>query len=205
MDYGHLLRRGFHLCAPVFLVYYLMPEDFLGIGRDNILLTAFAGLMAFEIIRLATGKVFVGLREYEKGRLSAYAWAAIGITLGFLFFPMMFVVPAVWGIGWVDPLIGEMRKSHKRERKRRKHKRRKRKMKGYPHIPLAVYFLITFTCIYFLSEISLPVIILIAAVASVVAIAVEKPSHKHIDDDFLMLFVPLLAMHLLYATINYLA
>ena len=87
------------MLAPVWLVYYLIPEDLLGIGREPLLLVFFAGVMAVETGRVATGKVFFGLRPYEKKQLSAFAWAAIGITIAFLFFPMEFVIPAVTGIG----------------------------------------------------------------------------------------------------------
>jgi hypothetical protein len=185
MEYGHWFRRGFHFCAPLFLVYYLIPRDLWGIGffREAMLLAVFVVVMVIEALRLAKGKVFFGLRDYEKGQLSAYAWAAIGITVAFLFFLREFVICAVWGMGWTDPLIGELRRHWK---------------KGYPAIPLVTYFLLTFTLLRVFSEIALPVCLLLAAVGSAVAIAVEYPKIRHVDDDFLMLIVPLVAVTATY-------
>lgn len=181
MDRAHLFRRAFHLCAPLFLVYYLVPQDMwgLGISRETFLLIVFSILMIFESIRLATGRIFFGLRDYEKKQLSAYAWASIGITIAFLFFPPVFVICAVVGVGWTDPLIGELRRKWK---------------KGYPAIPLAVYFLIIVGCLQMFSEILLFAQLFIASLAAVVAITVECPKIKQVDDDFLMLVVPLVVM-----------
>jgi len=185
MDKAHLFRRAFHLCAPLFLVYYLIPEDMwgLGISREIFLLIVFLILMIFESVRLATGRVFFGLRDYEKKQLSAYAWASIGITIAFLFFPPVFVICAVVGLGWTDPLIGELRRKWK---------------KGYPAIPLAVYFLIIMACLQLFSEIPLFVQLFMASLTAAVAIIVEGPRIKQIDDDFLMLVIPLFVMTGLY-------
>lgn len=195
MDYGHVARRLFHLCAPVFLIYYFIPEDFLGVGREPLLAFTFAVLIIMEAIRLKKKQVFFGMRDYEAGQLSAYAWATIGLTIAFLFFPQVFVIPAVIGIGWIDPLIGEMRK---------------RKMKGYPHIPLLVYFMITLSSLALFAEglgydIGLKEMILISVTGSFVAIVVEKPTFKRVDDDFLMLVFPLLATSSLYWLMSQLA
>ena len=183
MDKDHLFRRLFHFCAPLILLYYIVPDIFLGLQKFWWVLIVLAALLILEAIRLASGRVFFGLREYEKGQLSAYAWAGIGITLGFAFFQPMFVACVVFGIGWVDPLIGEMRK--------------RKKMKYYPHIPLLAYFFIVLGCLIALSDISLLTIIILGAVSSASAIAVEKPQLP-VDDDFLMLIVPLIVLTAFY-------
>ncbi len=185
MEYGHFFRRAFHLCAPLFLVYYLIPEDMweLGVSKKILLLVVFLSVMTIEATRLITGSVFFGLREYEKKQLSAYAWAAIGITLAFLFFPPVFVVCTVVGMGWTDPLIGELKKHWK---------------KGYPAVPLAVYFIITMGCLHVFSDIQIYIQILLAGLTTVVAILVEYPQLKCVDDDFLMLIIPLLVLSVVY-------
>lgn len=185
---GHLARRLFHLSAPAFLIYYVLPEDFLTIGRQNFVFIIFGLVMALEIYRLARGEVFFGMRDYEANQLSAYGWAAIGLTLAYVFFPQIFVIPALFGIGWIDPLIGEMRR---------------RKMKGYPLVPLLAYFILTFSCLFIFSgmldiDFTVPMMLMLASAASVVAITVEKPTLKHLDDDFLMLIFPLITLTVLY-------
>lgn len=193
MDLDHLARRLFHLSAPVWLVYYLVPEDVFGFGRVNLLIAAFLIIIAFEAQRLARKKVYFGMRDYEARQLSAYAWATIGLTVSFIFFPQLFVIPAVIGIGWTDPLIGEMKR---------------RRMKWYPQIPLAVYFSITFGSLLLFSEglgyaIPLWAMVMLAVVGSLVAITVEKPTIKKLDDDFLMMVVPLFFVSSLHWFLQY--
>ena len=146
------------------------------------------GLLVLEATRLLTGRVFFGLREYEKGQLSAFAWAGIGVTIAFLFFPMPFVVCAVFGLAWTDPLIGEMR--------------RKKLMRYYPGIPLIVYFFISASCLLAISEFTIIQIIIFSITGSIVAISVEKPKLP-VDDDFLMLVVPLTAVTLINCYLDY--
>ena len=188
MDTGHVARRLFHLSAPFVLIYYFFPEDFLIIGREMVLISVFSLIMILEISRLMRKKVYFGMRDYEATQLSAYAWATIGVFISFMFFPMLFVIPAITGIGWTDPLIGEMNK---------------RKMKGYPIIPIIVYFLITFFSFFLFAEplgydMGIPLMIILALAGSVVAITVEKPRIKEIDDDFLMMVIPLFVVYSLY-------
>ena len=191
MDSGHVARRIFHLCAPFILIYYFFPEDMLGIGRQNFLIIIFSLIMILEISRLLRKKVYFGMRDYEANQLSAYGWATIGVFISFIFFPMLFVIPAITGIGWTDPLIGEMNK---------------RKMKGYPIIPIIVYFLITFFSFFLFAEplgydMSIALMAFLAIVGAVVAIAVEKPRIKQGDDGFLMMVIPLLVVYSLYRLI----
>jgi dolichol kinase len=187
MDYGHLFRRAFHLCAPIILVYYLLPHRFLGFSKEAWLLLGLFGLLLLEAGRLFTGRIFFGLREYERKQISAYAWAGIGVTIAFLFFPMPFVICSVVGLGWTDPLIGEMRK--------------RKMMRYYPATPLAVYFLIAAVCLFVFSDFTIIQVFILGFVGSVAAISVEKPKLP-IDDDFLMLVVPLAVLTLVYEYLN---
>jgi len=183
MDYGHLFRRGFHLCAPAFLVYYLLPDKIFWIPKEVLVLIVLFAVLLLEAVRLFTGRIFFGLREYERGQISAYAWAAIGLTAALFFFPMPLVICSVVGLAWTDPLIGEMRK--------------KRKMRYYPALPFIMYFLIVATSLILFSDIHLISVLIIGIVGSIVAISAEKPKTP-VDDDFLMLIVPLVVMTLVY-------
>lgn len=178
------------MLAPVWLVYYLLPDEILTFDREHVLLAAFGLAMMLEAARLWTRTIFPGFREYEKHQISAFGWAAIGITAAFIFFPMAFVIPAVTGIGWIDPLIGEMRR---------------RGTRGYPWLPFAAYFLIVVGSLQIWSDIEPVVQPILALSAASAAIIAEKPSLKHLDDDFLMLVIPLAVMHGLNELIKYLA
>lgn len=186
MDRPHLFRRIFHLCAPLFLAYYLVPDTFLLLPKFYWVLIVLLALLILEAIRLATGWMFFGLRDYEKDRLSAFAWAGIGITLAFFFFPPEFVACTIFGIGWVDPLIGELRS---RGLKR-----------WYPSIPLLAYFAIVFFSLLVLTNLPVSAILVLGITGSMTAVAAEGPKLP-VDDDFLMLMVPLLV---LTATAHYL-
>jgi dolichol kinase len=183
MDYAHIFRRLFHLCGPLVLVYYIMPDTLLWVPKYAWVFLTLAGLLTIEVIRLYTGKMFFGLRDYEKGQISAYAWAGIAITIAFFCFPPTLVICAVIGMCWTDPLIGEMRK--------------KRKMKHYPALPLCMYFVIVTAYLFLFSDIKIISVLGLGIVGSLIAIAIEKPKLP-IDDDFLMLVVPLVALTLVH-------
>ncbi len=183
MDRGHVFRRMFHLCAPGILVYYFFPGTFLGISKEAWLILGLILLLVLEAGRLFRGKVFFGMRDYEKTQISAYAWAGMGVTIALLAFPMPFVICAVVGLGWTDPIIGELRK--------------RKRMTYYPWMPLLFYFLIVFGCLVLFSDIPWLAIVILASVGSLGAIAVEKPKIP-VDDDFLMLVLPLIVMTLVY-------
>jgi hypothetical protein len=151
----------------------------LGVSNKEFIILIFILLMIFEAFRLGTGRIFFGLRDYERNQLSAYAWAAIAITIAFLFFPPVFVICAVVGLGWTDPLIGELRKHWK---------------EAYPTLPIVVYFLIIIGCLHLFSDIPLLVQLFLAGLTTVVAILVEYPKLIYVDDDFLMLIIPLIVL-----------
>lgn len=183
MDRGHVFRRLFHLCAPGVLVYYIFPDPFLGISKDTWLIVGLILLLILEAGRLLRGKIFFGMRDYERTQISAYAWAGIGVAIALLVFPMPFVICAVVGLGWTDPIIGELRK--------------RRRMSYYPWLPILLYFNIVFWCLVIFSDIPWLAIAILASVGSLGAIAVEKPKIP-VDDDFLMLVLPLVIMTLVY-------
>jgi dolichol kinase len=181
MDYERAFRRAFHMCAPLFLLYYLIPGEvwLIGVRKELCLLVLLLLLLVSEAVRLHSGRTFFGLREYEGRQLSAYTWAGIGMTMALILFPMAFVICAVVGMGWTDPLIGELRQKWK---------------KAYPALPILVYFTITISCLRIFSDISLWSQFFLAGIATAVALLSERPALKYVDDDFLMLMVPLLVM-----------
>lgn len=171
----HLLRRAFHLASPVFLVYYLIPED-LGVGVTRLSLVLFMAscVVGIEATRIALRIPIFGLRGYEAERVSAYAWGGLGLALAVLVFPPAFVVACFVGMAWIDPLCAFARK------------------RGvYPVAPLVAWIAIFVIVAVALGRADGWPLVLVGAP---VALAAEYPNLKHVDDDFLMFMAPLVAV-----------
>lgn len=176
-----IARRILHICAPVFLIYYYIPDDcWIGIPKRIALLVILLIVLFVELFRILLGLEFFGLKYYEKKQVSAYAWASLGFALAFLIFNPVLVVPVIFGMAWIDPLCAYLRK---------------RKI-GYPIIPLAGYALIMLPTLFIISDFAVVKIIALTAIGSITAIGSEYPNLKYIDDDFTMVFFPLVALTL---------
>ena len=184
MEYGHVLRRLVHLCTPLFLIYYLLPEPLWpgGLTREQGLVILLIVVLTMEIMRLRRRWRIIGIREYEYERMSAAAWAAIAMVFTFLFFPFQLAAPALIGMGFVDPLIGELRL---------------RKSNLYPLLPIIVYFGLVLTTLSLTVAFDARAIIA-SVLATSVAIYLEKLRLPYLDDDFLMIVPPLLVMAAVY-------
>jgi len=180
MEKAERVRRIVHLSYPVALLYYAFPPDtYIGVPREFFVLGFLVAFFVLEAIRLNTGINMPLIREYERNRIGAYAVGSLAIGLGLIFFPMPATAVATCGMAWVDPLC--------------------RMTKGrntYPVVPLTVYFVLA-VLIFIVTDVQLPKAILFSSIGAVVAIAVEKPNIMEIDDDFVMVFVPLVVIGLL--------
>lgn len=175
------IRRLVHICLPVLLLYYAVPEDtWLGIDKRVVLLSVLFLLLVFEFVRLAQQIRVFGTRDYEMDNIAAYLWAGIGFTVAFLAFDFTLVVPAVLGMAWVDPVSGQLRG----------------RGRLYPWLPFGSYLLIAIVSLALLSSFDPLKIIAIAVVGAASGIAAEHWRIRFVDDDFLMLVVPLVLMTL---------
>jgi hypothetical protein len=182
MDQGHLLRRLVHLCTPLFLVYYWLPPKLGTIDKPILLLILLVVVLNFEYIRIHRQWRIIGMREYEAQRMSAAAWAALAMAFAFLFFPVEYAAPAVIGMGLIDPLIGELRS---------------RKSNLYPALPTVLHFAIVLTTLSVMIGFDYRAV-LATLVATPLAIYFEKTRWRFIDDDFLMIVLPLLGIAAVY-------
>lgn len=180
MDKGHVLRRLVHMMAPLSLVYYVLPDPLWPGAPSNqvLLLVLFEGILIFEALRLYFGWPIIGIRDYEYDRFSAAAWAALAMVVTLLFFPLALAAPAIIGMSFVDPLIGELRR---------------RKSPLYPSLPTAVYFIIVLATLWYFLGLSTTVLVA-SAIATGLAIGIERVRMKYVDDDFLMTIVPVLGL-----------
>ncbi|MFQ5919199.1 MAG: hypothetical protein ACE5I4_04040 [Thermoplasmata archaeon] len=187
-DEGPVLRRAIHLASPVFLAYYLLPDD-LGIGVPKLLVAALLWLvtLGIELLRLLGRLEILGIRDYERGQVSAYFWGGTGLFLGLALFPPAFVVVATFGMAWIDPLCAITRRRG-----------------GYPWVPLVAYLILAAVGLTLLTEFSFAAVLAFALVAAVVAVAAEYPRLRWIDDDFTMFIAPLIALTAAGALLQYL-
>ncbi len=178
---GSTFRRAFHLASPVFLVYYLLPDDlWVGFPKPLLAFLLWAVTLVIEALRLVLEVDIIGIREYERGQISAYFWGGTGLVIGLLFFPPPFVVVVMVGMAWVDPLCALSRQRG-----------------GYPFVPLLAYGAIAFTGVWLLADFSLVSALMIALLGTSLAIAAEYPNVEFVDDDFTMQMAPLVGTTLL--------
>lgn len=183
MEKPHLFRRLFHMTGSLYLVYYLLPEElFPDFYKWQGVVILVAAALLIELYRIRTGKLVFGMRKYESKQVSAYAWFALGMGIALLFFDMVFVVPVVIGMATIDPVIGEIRY---------------RKKKLYPLVPSFLYAVIMFICLFLLSDMPSWALTLFTATGTITAIYAESWNIKAVDDDFLMIIAPLLALFVL--------
>ncbi len=135
-------------------------------------------VLIIELIRMTFELKIFGLKEHESKRVSAYVWASFGFALAFLLFEPVLVVPVIFGMAWIDPLCGWLRE----------------KGRGYPVVPIIVYAFLMLTILLLISNYSVLKIIILAVVGSITAISSEHPDLKHVDDDFLMVIIPLVIL-----------
>ncbi len=180
MDRSAAFRRVFHLVSPAFLAYYLIPEQVTpNISRPSLVILFVGTAACVEIARIALGIQLFGMRPYEGQRVSAYAQGLLGLVLGiFVVQNPLIVVPVFMGMAWIDPLRSLCRKRH-----------------WTVALPVAAYAALFVTMQTVIPGIpSVTARVLYAAVATVVAMAVEGPRIPQVDDDLMMQILPMAAV-----------
>lgn len=189
VDTSTLVRKGFHLSSPVWLIWYWMPPDaWVGIRKEAVLVSLLCVALVVEAGRLISGRRLPGFRGDEADRISSYAWGSLGLALGLLFFPGEIVIVTFWGMAWIDPLCAYTRRTG-----------------GYPWVPFVAYillamglsFIVVPTALYQTEPLDGGRIVLVAVLAAVLALWAERPNLRHIDDDFLMNVIPMVILTVL--------
>jgi hypothetical protein len=181
MDLGAALRKLVHLSTPAFLVYYFLPSPLWegGPTPQLALIAVLIIVLAFELARLIFGIKVIGMRPYEKEQISAAAWAGIALTIAFLFFPIELAAPVIFGMALVDPVISKIRKT-----------------KWYPTAPYLLHLAIMIAITILLTNLQIWTVLALA-ITSAVALVAEGVKTRYVDDDFLMIVVPLIVLALL--------
>lgn len=178
--FGHWLRRLVHISMLIwpwlYQQYGVTVGGWFNVTAKEALLIILAVVFLLELLRLNFGLVILGQRSHEVRRLSTLAWTAMAVVLVLIIAPITFAYPLIISCGLVDPLLGELRH----------HKVAKTLIIFLGLISLGLiwagfsfYFHFSWWWILLMPPITL---------------ASEWPNFKWIDDNFLMLVVPLVVV-----------
>ncbi len=197
---GHAFRRATHVSmAAIPYLYYVHGEviaskltfDYLA-PREFV--SAFCLLiLAVEALRLRTGIVIVGQREYESEQISALAWGTVAVALALLIAPTegkdglalqgieagLYGAPLVIAMTLVDPLMGEI-------------KRTKKDLKMAIIAGMVMSYTVWIGCHFWLGT-----DIIAAIILAPLTVAGELPSNNLVDDNATMVLFPLCGLVLL--------
>ena len=173
---GHLIRRALHvsiLLGP-FIYYGILLRYLTEKSAHWIVFLFMLAVLVFELIRVRYRLVLLGQRSHEADHVSAFAWTMLSLCVIFLYSPgPAFSWSIIAACAFSDPLMGEMRL---------RGARRQWVFTAGLMMALFVWLLCAtyFGTPYWLAFLIAPITVL-----------VELPSFKWIDDNALMLLVPL--------------
>ncbi|HEV2315974.1 MAG TPA: hypothetical protein VGV89_00130 [Thermoplasmata archaeon] len=175
-----LWRRVLHGLGALVVVYYLLPDRFfVVVSTEQALLIALGVMLVLEGLRHLVRLELPTVRAIEKDRVASFAYFATALVIVVVLFPVSIAVVAAVGSSLVDPLIGELRLSSRYRRL-------------YPAFPLALYAGIAMVALGLLADWSLVEVVVLGVGAAVIAVAVEWPKHRWLDDDLTMTLAPAL-------------
>jgi len=189
---GHAFRRLTHISMSLIPVaYYLHGESIAAVVLLNpreFVSAACITILLIEVARLRLGIVIIGQREYESRQISALAWGALAVSLALLLSPEgeggglksgMYGIPLIFGLTFVDPVMGEV-------------KRIKKDMRAAIFAGLVVSYLVWIGCHFWLGT-----ELLVAILLAPLTVAGEVPKTKFIDDNATMVLLPLAGLVLM--------
>jgi len=175
-------RRVLHAICAGALFYYLLPEGiFVVAPKDVVLVAALIAVLLLELLRHLAGLELPTIRPYEHERVASYAFFAVAIVVTILVFPEAIAAAVVLGTALVDPLVGEMRVA-----------------RASPAVlwivPILAYAALALVGLVVIGHWPLLDSLGLAALAAPIAVAVERPKTRWVDDDLAMTFVPAIAL-----------
>ncbi len=189
---GHAFRRITHVSmAAIPLLYYLYGEEissFFSLEPPEFVSAVCLSILVIEAIRLRTGIVIVGQREYESHQVSALAWGGLAVSLALLIATVdsydglesgRYAIPIIFGLTFVDPLMGEI-------------KRKKQDLKLAVYVGMVVSYIIWVGCHFWIGT-----ELLVALLLAPLTVFGELPSTRLIDDNATMVLLPLTGLVLL--------
>lgn len=179
MDKSAGFRRLFHVVSPIFLSYYILPEAITpNITRMSLAILFIGTAACIELARIALGVKLFGMRPYEGQRVSAYAQGLLGLTIGIFLVDPRIVVPVFLGMAWIDPFRSLARKRG-----------------WHVAIPTTAYAVLFFVALSLMGgTLGLGARLILTAISTTVAMAVEGPRIPQLDDDLTMQILPFAAL-----------
>ena len=178
--YGYIFRRIIHIS--IIFVPYLYENlvasvaEFCHVAPLELLLWLTMLVLLFEGMRLLTGVVFFGQRKHEAKRLSSFTWGWLGLVFVIAFSPSpAFASAIIWSLALGDPCLGEARR----------------------YLPKKMAALVGTFVIFLVWAYSAQRFNFSLAWAFVMApltVAAEWKSSRWVDDNLLMLVVPLIGV-----------
>lgn len=187
---NHWQRRLFHLVIGLTpLIYYKLTDpisSLLHLSPIYWLSTLAIVIIILEGIRIKKGWLFYGQREYEKNEPSAFMWTCLGVILVLLCAPPYqgqkgaFVQPIIWSLTLGDPLLGECRRAR------------------VPVITTLLVTLLVLSLVWILAVFWYELPYWLIFIMPTLAIIGEWPQIRWIDDNFMMVFLPLVFIKLFF-------
>lgn len=178
---AHIARRFFHLSmilVPFFYYHFLIHLFFLPTLKITLILFLFLVIL-FEIIRVRLGIVLFAQRLHEATHFSAFGWTMLSLGLILLFSPSpAYSFAIIISCALADPLLGELRA---------------RQIDAWKIASMGMLVvLIVWLAVAHFYHIAYAWAFLMAPIT----VAVEWPSLKWIDDNAMMMLVPLVIVFL---------
>ena len=175
-----IYRRFNHTVAACFVIYFLFPQEIMGLDRIYLVILLWIIILGIEYLRLNKNLNMFGMRDYEKDRVAGFVWFASGtfIILGFYemgAFPQSLAIATIIMAAYTDPVIGEAN-----------HKLGDKWGLGIGFVcSFAIYQLIVGVIFY-------------SVLGGLIAVLVERPKLKWFDDDLAMQIFPISILSILW-------
>ena len=175
-----IYRRFNHTVAACFVIYFLFPQEIMGLDKIYLVILLWIIILGIEYLRLNKNLNLFGMRDYESDRVAGFVWFASGtfIILGFYemgAFPQSLAIATIIMAAYTDPVIGEAN-----------HKLGDRWGLGIGFVcSFAIYQLIVGVIFY-------------SVLGGLIAVLVERPKLKWFDDDLAMQIFPISILSILW-------
>ena len=189
---GHAFRRLTHVSmASIPYLYYVHGEaisSYFFLQAREFVSAICILILIIEAVRLRSGIVIVGQREYESNQISALAWGALAVALAILIAPEgengsmeagKYGAPIILGMTLVDPVMGEVKRTQKN-------------LRTAIIAGLAVSYAVWIGCHFWIGT-----ELIAALLLAPLTVLGELPPTRAIDDNATMVLLPLFGLVLL--------
>jgi hypothetical protein len=175
-----IYRRFNHTVAACFVIYFLFPQEIMGLDRIYLVIILWIIILGIEYLRLNKNLNLFGMRDYERDRVAGFVWFSSGtfIILGFYemgAFPQSLAIATIIMAAYTDPVIGEAN------------------LKLGDRWGLGIGFVCSFAIYQLIIG-----VIFYSVLGGLIAVLVERPKLKWFDDDLAMQIFPISILSILW-------